>query len=227
MLWLTLTATASAGMPMVSLSDAGRLRLSTISFFFGLVIISAWGIRRIWQSLRKEFPRLPELSFGTALRGVFLWGLAFVVVLTMISGARELMTPGAWIRNGLTYQLKSVETPMTPEQIAAEVARQVSLRMERTDRLKQLGTAVQAWMNDHDGRLPTSAEFATAFEDLQLTPGPIAAMYILTENRDSQPGNSSESMDSPLVIEPAVFGDNTQLAYFHSGTVGNWQGSAQ
>ena len=27
------------------------------------------------------------------------------IVLTMISGARELMTPGAWERNGVTYRL--------------------------------------------------------------------------------------------------------------------------
>jgi hypothetical protein len=29
----------------------------------------------------------------------------FLLVLTMISGARELMTPGAWEKKGFTYQL--------------------------------------------------------------------------------------------------------------------------
>lgn len=36
---------------------------------------------------------------------VVLWGLLFIVVLAMISGARELMTPGAWEKQGATYRL--------------------------------------------------------------------------------------------------------------------------
>jgi len=48
---------------------------------------------------------LPRLSFGRALAGVILWGLLFFIVLTMISGARELMTPGAWKKDGATYKL--------------------------------------------------------------------------------------------------------------------------
>jgi hypothetical protein len=37
---------------------------------------------------------------------VTLWGLLFLLILTMISGARELMTPGAWEKHGSTYELK-------------------------------------------------------------------------------------------------------------------------
>jgi hypothetical protein len=37
---------------------------------------------------------------------VTLWGLLFLLILTMISGARELMTPGAWEKHGSTYRLK-------------------------------------------------------------------------------------------------------------------------
>jgi hypothetical protein len=54
----------------------------------------------LWNSLQRDFPRLPRLSFSRALAGVVLWGLLFIIVLTMISGARELMTPGAWQRQG-------------------------------------------------------------------------------------------------------------------------------
>ncbi len=36
---------------------------------------------------------------------MIIWGLLFVLVLTMISGARELMTPGAWEKEGFTYVL--------------------------------------------------------------------------------------------------------------------------
>ncbi|MEX2173364.1 MAG: hypothetical protein WD872_03320 [Pirellulaceae bacterium] len=42
---------------------------------------------------------------------VALWGLLFVIVLTMISGARELMTPGAWEKQGLTYKLRTEDQP--------------------------------------------------------------------------------------------------------------------
>jgi hypothetical protein len=50
-------------------------------------------------------------SFGRAVAGVFLWGLLFIIVLTMISGARELMTPGAWEKQGVTYRLTNQERP--------------------------------------------------------------------------------------------------------------------
>ena len=39
-------------------------------------------------------------------RGCVVWGSLFVLVLTMISGARELMTPGAWKKDGITYVLE-------------------------------------------------------------------------------------------------------------------------
>ena len=41
------------------------------------------------------------------MAAVVLWGLLFMLVLTMISGARELLTPGAWEKKGATYQLKA------------------------------------------------------------------------------------------------------------------------
>ena len=116
---------ALAGMPTVSLSDLGRLRLSTISFFLLLVVLSAIGIRFLWNNLRRDFPKLSLLSFRGALTGVLLWGLVFVVVLTMISGARELMTPGAWVKNGLTYQSADQPQQTDSERIAVEVARQL------------------------------------------------------------------------------------------------------
>jgi hypothetical protein len=58
--------------------------------------------------IRRDFVRLPVLTFGRALALVTLLGFLFVLVLTMISGARELMTPGAWVKDGLKYKLKSL-----------------------------------------------------------------------------------------------------------------------
>src|SRR5262245_37003631 len=86
-------AAAYAGMPSITLTDVARLRLQTLSFFLVGFLFCAWLIQRLWNWLRKDFTSLPRLSYGKAVGLVGLWGLVFILVLTMISGARELMTP--------------------------------------------------------------------------------------------------------------------------------------
>src|SRR4051812_6710295 len=73
---------ACAGMPMVLLSDLARMRLQTISFFLLVLLICTWIIQRIWNSLARDFPRLPRLDFARAMGLVTIWGLLFVLVLT-------------------------------------------------------------------------------------------------------------------------------------------------
>jgi hypothetical protein len=98
---------AAAGMPSANLTEIGQFRFEAISFFaVGLIICAAF-IQALWNWLGRDFPRLPKLTYGKACAIVVLWGLLFVIVLTMISGARELMTPGAWAKNGSTYKLTS------------------------------------------------------------------------------------------------------------------------
>jgi hypothetical protein len=55
-----------------------------------------WLVQGIWIALRGDFTVLPRLTYPEALGVIALWGLLFLLVLTMISGDRELMTPGAW-----------------------------------------------------------------------------------------------------------------------------------
>jgi hypothetical protein len=100
---------AFAGMPTPpTLTDIAQMRVEAISFFLVVLLGCALLIRVIWnRALRPSFPKLPLLNFWRALALVVLWGLLFVIVLTMISGARELMTPGAWEHNGATYKLTS------------------------------------------------------------------------------------------------------------------------
>lgn len=105
-----LPAIAKAGMPSVTLTDFARLRLETASFFLVGLLVSAAVVRWCWNLLARDFPRLPPLRYGGALGLVALWSLLFVIVLTMISGARELMTPGAWVRQGMTYKLAPPES---------------------------------------------------------------------------------------------------------------------
>jgi hypothetical protein len=116
-------ATVWAGMPtplpfdvprILRVNDTALERLQVISFFVMTFLACSAIVMLLWNYVQREFPRLPRLSFGKAAAGVFLWGMLFIVVLTMISGARELMTPGAWKKEGVTYRLA--------DESAAEVA---------------------------------------------------------------------------------------------------------
>jgi hypothetical protein len=97
---------AYAGMPSFTLVDVANARFEAISFFIALLLLVALIVQRLWNSLGKDFQKLPRIGYGRALAGVTLWGLLFLLILTMISGARELMTPGAWEKHGSTYRLK-------------------------------------------------------------------------------------------------------------------------
>ena len=88
------------------LTDIGRMRLEAISFFLLIWFIAAFFIKLLWNQLAGVFTKLPRLKFKHAMALTFLWGMLFVLVLTMISGARELLTPGAWEKKGATYQLR-------------------------------------------------------------------------------------------------------------------------
>jgi hypothetical protein len=106
-LWILLAsaAPAHAGMPMILLTDIAKARLDSISFFLFVLLVVSYVVKLLWNGLAKDFPRLPQMSYRRALGAVSLWGFVFVLVLTMISGARELMTPGAWEKQGATYKL--------------------------------------------------------------------------------------------------------------------------
>jgi hypothetical protein len=129
-LCLGFAATSEAGMAAPTLEDIPRyltlsklakLRLDAISFFLAGLLASGWMIQLIWNSLAKDFFKLPRISYVRSLALVALWGLLFLLVLTMISGARELMTPGAWRKNGLTYELAEPARP-APHNNASKTA---------------------------------------------------------------------------------------------------------
>ncbi|HVX13566.1 MAG TPA: hypothetical protein VHC22_20440 [Pirellulales bacterium] len=103
-----------------------RLRPDIISFFVVSLLLIAWAIQRVWNSLAKDFPRLPRISYLRSLGLLGLWGLLFLLVLTMISGAREWMTPGSWKKNGFTYQLVAPPAEVAPQSVATDGDKQVS-----------------------------------------------------------------------------------------------------
>jgi hypothetical protein len=153
--WLMSAGTCLAGMPspMFVLTDEARPRVDAISFFLLVILLSALCVKWLWNGLCHDFPKWPRITYRRSLALCLVWGLFFTVVLTMISGARELMTPGAWKRSGSTYQLAEAE------------GAQPSLESRRRSQLGQLRDALWKYARAHQGQLPPDT---TALDDVHV-----------------------------------------------------------
>ena len=197
-----------AGMPTVNVSDFGRLRLQGFSFFLMGLLISAWVVRRLWNSLRADFPKLPLLTYRKALAAVFLWGLLFVVVLTMISGARELMTPGAWIREGVTYKVASRQTA------SVRYGEYEDATLNEMRRLKIEGLRIDLWRyhDTHKNEFPADIASSSIPAERWLLPERMASRYVYVAGRKSQ------GPAQPLLFEPDVY-DGPRYVLMTNGEV--------
>jgi len=174
--------------------------LQGISFFVAVVLGSAWAVKGLWSVLRRDWEWLPPLSYGRSLSLVVLWGLLFVVVLTMISGARELMTPGAWRKQGWTYKLNE-STPLATTNEA-----------ERRRGLEQLRQALWQYAATHDGQFPAADDKAIPSQHWELPGNPgLRFLYV--------PGRQAEEAGRLLAFEPAVAGDQ-RLVLLTNGLIG-------
>jgi hypothetical protein len=143
-------------MPAVGLSEFASVRLQAISFFIVVFLLAAWAINAIWNMVAVDVSWLPQLTYRKAMGLTTLWGLLFVIVLTMISGTRELMTPGAWTKQGATYKLStSVDAKETPQP-----SRDVGLIDERNRKLILLYGELKNFAKLNNGRFPTKEQFA-------------------------------------------------------------------
>jgi hypothetical protein len=199
---LGLPGAARAGMPTVSLTDVARMRFEAISFFLVVFLLCALGVYLLWNYLRKDFASLPRLSYGKALGLVSLWGLLFVLVLTMISGARELMTPGAWKKEGRTYRLADQEAE--PEPPDPKVA-------ARREKLEALRFALWEYARTHSGQFPSSPDVPEIPAGRWRLPDASGMRYVYA-------GGFVNGKDAPLAFEPEVFGDK-RFVLFTSGEV--------
>jgi hypothetical protein len=192
-----LPTVAWAGMPTPVLTEWATMRLSAISFFTVGVLVSALVVKILWNSLAKDFTKLPRLGYARSLALVVLWGFLFLFVLTMIAGARELMTPEAWQLRGLTYKIVDQDEQKAP----AEEESPDSLDLRR-QRLEGLKLALWDYALKHDGRFPESLEepgFDGWKHHVVGVPGLLYG-YV-----------SGKTADSPaelLAFEPNVFGDS-------------------
>jgi hypothetical protein len=198
---------AGAGMPTVTLTDVARMRVENISFFLACLLLSSAAIQLLWNRLRGDFPILPRLSYGKALGVVVLWGLLFVLVLTMISGARELMTPGAWDKQGKTYRLvgstaTSGATP-SPEQLRDQARRQ---------KLEELRVALWGYADSHQGQFPPDRTSPAVPAEKWTVPDPSGMRYVY------EAGQSAGRRATPLAYEPEIFGSR-RLVLFANGDI--------
>ena len=198
-LTLILPTVACAGMPsplptdyekVFRLNEEPLQRFQTISFFLMGLLACAAIVRWLWNYLQRDFFWLPRLSFGKALAGVLLWGLLFVIVLTMISGARELMTPGAWRKEGFTYKLNNPTVPATGD-----------ARLEQRKRkLEDLRTALLHFAATHRGSYPKASELEQIEKALWQIPDAPGVNYIYV------PGMQADQTVALVVQEPEWIG---------------------
>lgn len=205
---------AFAGMPGFTLTDVARVRLQTISFFLVVFLASALAVQFLWNMLQKDFPRLPRLKFRHALVAASLWGLVFILVLTMISGARELMTPGAWEKVGLTYRLTDEKTSVAVVD-GKEAAPAVDPLAERRAKLDELRLALWNFAATHDGRFPDETQKAELTDDLWRVPSGYEYRYQYFAGRQvAENGNDPIRI---LVAEPEVFNSGKRFVLFNDG----------
>lgn len=196
-----------AGMPSPELvfTELGRRRWEELSFFLVGFLAMAGVVRGLWNFLRRDFPTLPELSYGRSVTLLVLWGLVMTVVLALISGARELMTPGAWEPKGVTYKLAR-DLPPNPVAPVVDEARDRQRRL----RLENLRFALWQFAASHEGRFPSATEVDEIASWLVEGTSPLRFVYV--------PGQSLQQRDGILVYEPEVF-DDSQYVLLTSGAI--------
>jgi len=207
-------APALAGMPTVLLTDMARMRIQTISFFLLGLLLSSKLIQWIWNSLGKDFTLLPRLSYFKALGVVTMWGLLFVLVLTMISGARELMTPGAWEKKGSTYRLAEPPKEGAP-------STDDSTENARYTKLEGLRRALWEYADTHHGQFPKDRDTPDIPAEKWRLPDVSGLRYVYGGGLEAgQKPAGAPSM--PLAYEPEYY-DSGRLVLFTDGHIGRLQ----
>lgn len=186
---------AQAGMTVYGLNDLYRLRLQEISFFLVLLFGCALILKLLWNHAFKGFSSIPRLSYGQAFCGALMFGMLMLLILTMISGIREVLTPGAWRRQGTSYRLNDP---------AQEPARRRSL--------EHLRGALFEYARNHVGNFPAHDFGNEISEKLWESPDQAASRYIYSG------GLTTNHATSLLAVEPPNFGDR-RFALIVSGEI--------
>ncbi|HEX5220289.1 MAG TPA: hypothetical protein VFZ59_12030 [Verrucomicrobiae bacterium] len=175
---------AHAGMTVYGLRDVYRLRLEEISFFTFLFLISALALKLLWNYAFQGFAAIPRLKYLQALGLALVFGLVMLLILTMISGIREVLTPGAWRRQGTSYRLNDPSQEPT-----------------RKRSLEHLRRALLDYAHSHDGQFPPHDYVPEIPEKLWESPDQAGSHYLYSG------GLSTNDVDAILAIEPPNFGE--------------------
>lgn len=180
---------------MYDLNDVVRLRLEDISFFVLLLVLCAFGINLLWNQVAKGFAKLPRINFVRSLCLTGLLSLLMLLVLSMISGARELLTPGAWRRQGSAYRLNDA---------ASEPSRQRSMEFLRG--------ALRSYADQHDGNYPAHDFVPDIPEKIWQAPDSVATRYVYIG------GSKRNSTNQVVAYEPPNFGEQ-RFVLFADGEI--------
>jgi hypothetical protein len=191
-----------AGMTVYDLNDVVRLRLEELSFFSVVLALCGLAIRALWNWVAKDFKNWPRLTYGKALALTGLLSLLMLLVLSMISGARELMTPGAWNRQGSAYRLR---TEANAEQ--------------RRIGMEGLRSAIFAYAREHGGRFPPHDFVPEIPERIWAAPDLQGTRYIYLAGFDT---NATTNI---IACEPQNFGDLRNVL-FGNGEIKQLSGEA-
>lgn len=201
LMWLMLSTELQAGMPspQLILTELGKRRMEELSFFFVVFLLTAAVVRWLWNYVQVEIPTLPRLTFRRTVAILLLWGMAMTVVLSLISGARELMTPAAWEPNGITHQLKKQPSVEQPQD-------------DRRAKLERLRTLLWQHAATHDGQFPDKSESESSADEAWMAQpqGRLKFIYIA--------GLSAKSEEAILVYEPEIY-DDGQYVLMTSGRI--------
>ena len=121
----------------------------------------------------------------------------------MISGARELLTPRAWRKEGYTFKLNDAPKPPTePERES----------MPHAHSLNQLRIALWTYARGHGGRFPQNDKVPEIPDEVWRVPDPSDIQYVYVG------GQTADRGSTPLAWEPGIFGKD-RLVLFSSGEI--------
>jgi hypothetical protein len=194
-LTIQFAASAQAGMTVYGLNDFYATRLQDISMFLVVLLLCSAGLMGLWNVLARDFKSLPRLKYRHALALSVIFGLAMLLILTMISGIREVLTPEAWRKQGTAYKLNSP-----------------AMEEERRLSLARLRDALHQYAQTHDGRFPPH-DFAPEISD---------KLWETVDYRRSrfeyQHGLTLADTNRVLAWEPERFGEK-RFALFVGGEI--------
>ena len=209
-LFLLSTKAVWAGMPSIRLTPEVRNNLTGISFsIFVILVVVSLLIFLCWNKFLRG-KELPKISWFKSLVIALLGGCLFCLILVMIAGSRELLTPGAWKQKGVLYELseKDIELASSPaynpQTLVPLNDLPESLAAARYAAVVRLRNALVQFQKDHNGKLPESIAQSGFNSSYWIIPISGGLSYVYQPKDQKYIVITPRNDDSPvLCIDPA------------------------